>query len=171
MRGILAQVAKTEGTGTKPVVIWVCDQEATRTNRQLKEWIFDDEILGLGLNRCDRLQVVIQSMPMQKLAGALAKKEPHFYFYDPSATYVTHIEGADAKSLVSFSQALEKAWDASYEMSIRSYSGKMRKILDKLDKLSKARQESQKKAKSAAAMEKNLAKFRKADAALVLFRQ
>jgi hypothetical protein len=145
LEDLLTALVKSKTDGKQPVVVWVCDTSATRVNQKLKEWIFDDELLGIALNRVRCLEITLGSIPDEKLKEAVKKKLPLFSFHDPAGARTDRLEGKDAKSTLSFSKALEKLWNASYDLKFREFSRKMLSILDRFDKLQKIKRKSKAK--------------------------
>jgi hypothetical protein len=123
-----------------PTVVWIYDVEDEKENRLLETRVFQDLKVGVALKRFACLKGNIATIPDEAVAERLRRRSPIFLFYDPAGEPFARLEGKRATSRSGFYRVVEKLWRTSFELKLRSFTGRMTKILDRIDRLEKEKQ-------------------------------
>jgi uncharacterized protein YdcH (DUF465 family) len=132
-------VAKAAG-GVKPVVVFICDDEDSKTNDSLEANVFSDEKVALAMKRFVCLKATIQSIPDEKVAEKLRRQTPIFRYFDPAGKALEELSGKRAASRSAFSARVEALWKLSFEKVLKEYVSEMSDLLDRMDRLATEKQ-------------------------------
>ena len=123
------------GPDATPAVVWLYTPADEKALTALNSTVFQNERVGIAMKKFRCLRVNVEEIDNREIREEYLRTAPSFIFFDPAGGPLAELSGKRATSLSNFSSALEKVWNQSFTVSLKSYTTDVTGVLNELDKI------------------------------------